>query len=331
MNNDSAVFAYSRTKYHESKLIGAEKFSRIFSAKSCEDALKVLYETTYAENSSVTDCAKFALLTGGEQNKLISFFSEVCPDENVKACFLKQYDYHNAKVFVKEKFSRSEGFGNLVKPYGLTDIKELKESIRNENYSSLPSLMEQALSAIDINYASYGINPRLWEIELDKALYEEIAVCAGKTRFKAVKDYFILKTDIENLLTTVKCKISGLKTSYLGEQFLSGGSIELKEYAACMNANIINAAEPFKNTGIYELALNGFKNFDSGGITYFEREADKILTDYFYEMRGEIETVYPLLNYYLKKQAEIKNINLIFSARLGGADVEEIKSRVTIL
>ncbi|MDD4002868.1 MAG: V-type ATPase subunit [Clostridia bacterium] len=331
MNNDSVLFAYSRTKFHESKLIGAEKLNRIFSARSCEDALKVLYETIYSENAAITDCSKFALLTNGEQNKLISFFSEVCPDINVKACFLKQFDYHNAKVFVKAKYSRSEGFDNLAKAYGLIDIKELKESIKNENYSNLPILMGKALSAIDINYANYGINPRMLEIELDKALYAEIATCAAKTRFKFVKHYFILKTDIENLLTTVKCKILGLKTAHLGEQFLSGGSIELKEYASSMNANVANAAEPFKNTGIYELALNGFKNYNNDGITYFEREADKILTNYFYQMRGEIETVYPLLNYYLKKQAEIKNINFIFSARLGGADNEEIINRVTIL
>jgi vacuolar-type H+-ATPase subunit C/Vma6 len=331
MNNNSAIFAYSRTKYQESKLIGAERLNRMLSAKNCEEALKVLHETTYSENASVTDCSKFTLLTVAEKDRLIDFFKEVCPDENVKACFLKQYDYHNAKAFVKEKFSRTDGYADIIYNYGLIEPKSLKDAVKNENYTNLPLEMTQALNNIDLNYVSYGINPRLWELELDRALNADIASYANKTKFSAVKDYFILKTDIENLLSMLKCKLLGLKTSYLNEQFLSGGSVELNLYSASLGANVENAAESFKNTRIYTLAQNGYKNFEKTGITYFEREASIVLSGYFNGMRGESETVYPLLDFYLKKYAEIKNIDLIFSAMLGGAEIEEIKNRIVLL
>lgn len=330
MNNTSAEYAYARTKYQENKLIGAERLSRMLNAKSCEEAFKILLESAYSENPPVSDCREFAKLLEAEKNKLVNFFKEVCPDENVKACFLKEYDYHNAKALVKEKYSGGD-FGDVIYGYGLIEPKFLKDCVKNESYDGLPAEMAEALNNIDINYASYGIAPRLWELELNKAQNADILKHAAKCRLSAVKDYFVLKTDIENLLCAVKFRILGYGAVQLSTQFLSGGSIDFGVYAESLNLGTESAAEPFKGTKIYALAQNGFKNFDKAGITHFEKEAEVILSGYFNNLRQECETVYPLLDYYLKKQVEMKNIHLIFSAMLGGAETSEILSRAAVL
>jgi V/A-type H+-transporting ATPase subunit C len=331
MNNTSAEYAYTRVKYQENKLIGAERLNRMLSAKSCEEAFKILQETSYAENASASGCADFAQISEAEKGKLINFFKEVCPDENAKACFLKEYDYHNAKAFVKEKYHGEGDFGDVIYNYGLIEPKFLKDCIKNENYADLPAEMAEALSNIDIGYASYGINPRQWELELDKALSADTAKHAAKCRYRAVKDYFVLKTDTENLLSAVKFRALGFGAAQLNEQFLSGGSVDFGVFAESLNSGVETAADFFKNTHIYALAQNGFKNFDKTGITYFEKEAEVLLSGYFGGLRQEIETVYPLLDFFLKKLAEIKNINLIFSAMLGGASAEEITGRTAVL
>lgn len=327
MSFKSAVFASARVKSRESKMLSQERLSRMTEATTAEDVLKILYESSYAEGVMISDAKEYQKMLDSELNNLITFFKEVCPDKNVLRCFLLNYDYNNAKAIIKAKYSKTKEYDFMTYENALIDIKQLVEYIYNDNYTFLPPYMAKALSNIDISYASYGKNPALWDNELNKAYYNDIKQQAEKCNDK-IKNYFQLKADIENLLTVIKCKALNLEVKDFDKQFVGGGQLGSKVFEQTLGSSYDSAAEFFKHTNLSELAQKGFKSLESDGITLIEKEADDILNSYFSKFTNELDTVYPLLDYYLKKIAEIKNIKLIFTAISGGAEKAEIKKRL---
>lgn len=327
MSGKSALFASARVKYREGKLITTERLNRMTEAETAEDVLRVLFETAYAEGTMITDPRQYEVILNAEINNLTSFFAEVCPDKNIASFFLIPYDYQNAKTLVKAKYGKIQDYSSMLFENGLINIKQLEENITGDNYTFLPAQMTIALKKIDMYYASYGINPAYFDSELNKAMYEDLNSLADLTGGD-IKSYFILKADIENLLTAVKCRLAGLNSSELEKQFVTGGGVNLKAFEGVINAAADTAAESLRHTSISFLAAKTLKDITEQGIAPLEREADNMLNLYFYDKRNMTGTLYPLINYYLIKLAEIKNINMIFTGKLGGADSTEIKKRL---
>lgn len=328
MSFKSEVFASARVKSKENKLIGTERLNRMLECENAEDVLKILFETSYAEGVSISDPNDYQLMLDAEQNNLNVFFKEVCPDENILTCFFKKYDYHNAKAFVKAKYQKLDNADFMIYQKGLIDYKLLNDNILNENYTFLPPFMTVALNKIDVAYASYGANPRQWDMYLDNALNNDIISEIKKLKEADVKNYFILKTDIENLLSLVKCIMTNLTAKDYEKQFIEGGKLDISVFVSSFGLSLENAAEQFKHTYIYSLAFTAFKNLEKEGITPLETEADNMLNYYFFAKRNKYESIYPLLNYYLIKIAELKNVKLIFTGIIGGATKTELKKRL---
>ncbi len=324
-----ALYAFARVKAKEAKFVGAERLNRMLEGNA-EDALKVINETSYAEGSAtVGDTRGFQKMLDFELYALIAFFAENCPDERVKRCFLSEYDYLNAKALVKAKFSKSGNYADMVYEKGLIPLKTLAESIYADNYVFLPQPMANALKAADISYAGGGANPGLWDAALNKAMYEDISAEAEKSGDKNIIKYFSLKADTENLLTAVKCRLAGLSVNEFEKQYVTGGSIARKAFEGAVTAPADSAAETLRHTSVSALADKGFKYLSAASsIAPLERDADNTLNMYFAAMKNMQDTAYPLINYYLIKLAEIKNVKMIFTGLLGGAAKADMKERM---
>ena len=328
MGQKSALFASARVKARENKLIGSERFLRMLDAENAGDVLKVLYEITYADGMTLTGPEEYQKLLDAELKNLLYFFESVCPDENVLHCFFKKYDYHNAKALAKSKYLKLGDTLFLTYEKGLIEAEYLKECINTDSYTFLPKPMAEALNKIDSAYSSNGKNPRYTDIMLDKAMYEDICLEMEKIKDENIKNYFICEIDLINLKTAIKCRVLQMNAKEFEEQFIGGGSINIKTYISLIEGVLETASENFKYTKYINLVDNGLKSFAENGITDIELLSDNYLYTMFNDKRFDVSTIYPLLNYYLSKQSELKNVKLIFTGIIGGADKAEIKKRL---
>jgi vacuolar-type H+-ATPase subunit C/Vma6 len=162
-------------------------------------------------------------------------------------------------------------------------------------------------------------------------MFADMVLYAGKTKDDNIKDFVSLKADTENLLTAVKCRIAGLPPAEFERQFLTGGNINKRDYLSFITASAESGTESLRGTRISAMAQKGLKDFAAQGIAPLEREADNMLTLYFRDKKDMQDTAYPLINYYQTKLAEIKNINIIFTCKTGGASPSDIRTRLRAL
>lgn len=327
MVQKSTLYASARVKALENRLISRDRFIRMLEAPGADDVLKILYEISYAEGIVISNPAEYQKLLDIELMSLISLFESICPDEFVLHCFLKKYDYHNAKALVKAKLLKITDTAFMTYEKGLLPAEILKDYINSDKYILMPKPMAAAINKIDTVFASSTVNPRLIDIILNKAMYEDISLELLKVKDNDIRDYFISEIDITNLLTAIKCRVLQMNIKEYEEQFINGGSLNIKTFSPIIESTLESAVEQLRHTKYFNIIESSINNIGNN-FTEIETALDNYLFTFYKNKRNDISSIYPLLNYYLIKQSELKNVKLIFTGIIGGADKAEIKKRL---
>ena len=146
MSQNSLLFANSRIKVLETRMISGDRLNRLLESKTPEEGVKCLYEVSYGDGLTVERAEDFEKIIEAEEKKLIKTLQEIVTDKSIIACFQLLYDCHNAKVLMKAKFQRQDYDKAMLYDFGSIDLDKLKEGISTENYIFLPPIISEALS-----------------------------------------------------------------------------------------------------------------------------------------------------------------------------------------
>jgi len=321
MAHKDIVFINGLVKSREKYLIGEERFLRMADAPSAEEAFRLLRETDFGgEGFSEAAPADFEKLCVAEQTVFFEFLKEYSPDDRFFALFAARNDFFNAEFAVRQKNLRLSDDSYM--PEGVYSVNDLKGAAEGKvnvpSHLSLP--MREAQALFDSGKASGAAVSTVFL----RAYYAYMLKNVKNADWKAFIEYEI---DAKNI--SVAFRASSVEQAQ--SLFLSGGKVSEKILALILSDEQQKALDKTVKLPCFDLIKTGFAEKRSGGaLINLERMANGYAMSMLKEKRFETDGLIPMLLYANYKTNEIKNVRLVMSMKLYGADAELIKRRLLV-
>lgn len=307
----SILYSNAVISCRANKMINSDRIKRMVNSANFSELAKVLLECGYDENVSTHDDEQ---IIRGEFAKTVETFQELCPDGNLLTGVLLKYDYHNAKVFYKSKF-REINLSETVYPLGNIEPSKLKEQILSKNYAKLPESLRKALSNLDKKFLSQAVTSAEIDLEIEKAMYEDIVRTVSKMKNKSIKNYFKTEIDLLNIKTWAKCRLYLSDESLPDTLFVAGGKLEKKELNVIYQSELSKIKSAFSASEYYDLMAQLVECLERKDLTDFEDYATIYLTKVSGKRKSDLFDVSVLFNWFILKLEELKAVKVILTGK----------------
>ena len=318
---DGLIFANARAKGKEGNLLSKERLMRMTEAKNLSDAMRILLEVNYAAEF-IPEKEDFYSLLEEEERLTAAFVREAAPKESGIECYFLRNDYHNLKVLFKQKYANLIDIDSLVLPDGNYTFGYLKERF-DQNKTDFSPYVEKACEQINKAFEVGNGTPRLIDVVLDKALYDDINSRLGKNADKYIKQYFRANADLTNVLSYLRAEKIGAGGNFFAEGFIEGGSITEKEFLG-FSGDKNKLSNYLEGSYLKEFA----DKVSSDDFAAYETAQDEYLLKIFSVNKTDMFSVAPILGYYLAKLNEIKVIRVVLVCIKNGVPEDQMKKRV---
>ena len=323
-NEYDYLYISARIHAMENKLLTRERMERMLSARSAEEASKVLSECGYGDFPSLTPAAIEHTLDAAR----LALFAELrraAPDPAIVDVFCIKYDYHNAKVLLKAE-ATGQSPDELLLDAGRYPAGRLKEDYLQGDLSRYSATFAQAVAQAKELLASSG-DPQAADLLLDRAYYTEMLAAAKAARSPFLEGYVRLSIDSVNLRSVVRAARMGKGPDFLRRVLLPEGNVKTDSLLAA-GAGAADLAGVFAHTYLTAAAQEGAEAMRGGSLTQFERLCDNALTAYLSQGKRVAFGEHPLIGYLYAKENELTTIRIILTGRLAGLDAETIRERL---
>lgn len=328
MNEDNYIYAVTRIRALENKLLDKSKIERMIEAKNPEEVIKVLYETSYAGLiSEMEDTGDYETVLSKEIENTYDMIKKMAPEPELIDMFLLKYDIHNLKVLMKSSFLNEENDYLLTNIGTIAPVK-LKEMIREKNFVFLDTEIKRGLDEI-INSFSINPDPQIIDIILDQSLYRVMNQIALNSNNDFLKKFVELQIDLINIKMFIRVKAMGYGRELLKKSFIDDGRLDFNFFSDAIDEPV----DALKD----RLAISDYKNVITDGIdSYvktkslmkFEKLTDDFLLDYVKEGKFVPFGIEPIVGYIMAKENEAKIIRIIMVGKINKIDNELIRERL---
>ena len=320
MSSSNQLYANGRIAVLSTKLLGADKFVRLAECSSIVEAVRVLTECGYGGGTTVA-ANEYETLLRAELDQAIALMKELCYDDNAVKYFLCKYDYANAKVLMKSKYMRSDGtaycFVNAT-----YDPSQMQSSFVVDDYSQVSGNMAKALNAIDEQYANGNRSAQIVDELLDKAMFQDMRMCAKKSSVKFVEQLYNWQVDTTNLMLVYRLKKAGLTKDDYERWIVDGGSVKKEKLLALWDNDIVAHDLNDKLREFYQLC-----NATNLSLALAEK-AQQTYRNAIVAENADLLTIQPAIEYFYKKVDETEKVRRVLVDVKNGVDKDKIKDRL---
>lgn len=322
LNEYDYLYISARIHTLETKLLTRERMERMLSARTAEEAARVLAECGYGDFPALTPAGIEETLNQAR----LALFDDLrrdAPNPNLVDVFRVKYDYHNAKALLKAGAVGRDA-GPLLLDAGRYPAGQLREDVERGDLDRYSETFRQAVAAARETLASSG-DPQAADFILDRAYYAEMLQAAQASGSSFLEGYVRLSIDNANLRALVRSLRMGKGPDFLKRALLPGGNVLPDRL---LNAGGGELPALFARTPLEEAAQAGAEALGGGPLTQFERLCDNALTAYLSQARRVPFGEHPLIGYLYAKENELTAIRVILTGRLAGLDTETIRERL---
>ena len=322
LNEYDYLYISARIHTLETKLLTRERMERMLSARTAEEAARVLAECGYGDFPALTPAGIEETLNQAR----LALFDDLrrdAPNPNLVDVFRVKYDYHNAKALLKAGAVGRDA-GPLLLDAGRYPAGQLREDVERGDLDRYSETFRQAVAAARETLASSG-DPQAADFILDRAYYAEMLQAAQASGSSFLEGYVRLSIDNANLRALVRSLRMGKGPDFLKRALLSGGNVPPDRLLTAGGGELPTL---FARTPLEEAAQAGAEALGGGPLTQFERLCDNALTAYLSQARRVPFGEHPLIGYLYAKENELTAIRVILTGRLAGLDTATIRERL---
>ncbi|MCH5159985.1 MAG: V-type ATPase subunit [Clostridiales bacterium] len=320
MNSDQ-LYANGRIAVMSTRLLGADKFTRLAECSTLVEALRLLSENGYGAGATVASPNDYEHILRAELDSTLALLKELCYDRNAVSYFLCPYDYVNAKILMKSKYQRVSGveycFANAS-----YDPSKMQDDFVADDYKSYTKNMAEACDGIDTEFAGGNRSAQMIDTYLDKAMFADMGRYAKRCSIRLVQKLFAWQVDTTNLMLIYRLKRANCAESELTKWFVNGGKVKLDTLVKLWNNDAVAIDLPEEYRRFYELT-----RVDNSTLAAAEKEQiayrNKLVAEY-----SDLLTIQPVLEYFFKKIDEIQKLRRLLVDVKSGVDKEKIKEKL---
>lgn len=298
-------YASGAIKARETRLLDKTKLAKLFNIKE-EDFRNSLVDMGYGATSESLEG-----IVNAELNATRKFLKTLTPDNPTMDLFYLQNDAQNVKVIYKSKI-----FGipndNLVDT-GVINKTVLVDAIQKENYDHIPNEYAELLK--EIAAKAEGVkSARLLSSAIDKCVFKYIFTKLESAKDEALKVYFNTFVNFANILTLIRCQTLNWGLDKFQEMYLPYGTYAKEDFISAYSLAGEGLAKHFIKKDYGEKISKCLKAYTEDlDLSKLEKSLDELKLVVMKDFSLQFSTVGPLVYYYLEKQAEAKNIRMIYS------------------
>ncbi|HOD93828.1 MAG TPA: V-type ATPase subunit [Clostridia bacterium] len=309
---DTTRYAYSvgRVRVAENYMMDEMKLLRLVDAPDIKEAIRILAECRYKEDED------YMVMLKNEQKSLYSYIRSIIPDKKVFDAFFFKFDIHNLKVLLKSEFLKKP-YHEIALDMGVFKFDELKEFLRNRDFSKLPQIIGNATQESIEEFLKTN-DPQLIDLILDNAYYTFFNDIISRTHDTFLKEFMMIQTDLINLKAFIRIRKIFRKESFLDYAIIQKGSIGKENYHRLYEADDQTLYDFLKKTRYSAI-------FEKGNI---EKNCDDYMTDFLRSNRYDPLGISPVVGYMLGKETEIKNARIVMIGKANKISKEKTKERL---
>jgi V/A-type H+-transporting ATPase subunit C len=315
-------FAIGRVRALEPALMDGPRYERLIRAHGGKEFASALAETAYGRFLEGGAAGVMRALEGASKDNR-DFFSTYALDGWLARLFLLPGAFRSLKAVVKDALSQGRGGVELPEEIDALPEKPLVAEVVSDT----------------IRVFSRDRDPAAVDTALDRLLQQvELRVARAS---ECLTGYFGLHADTENLRTLVRVKAREGAERNLAEEmesaFLEGGTLTLASLAAALPQpwdailDLLGKAPPFGvgNEEFREYLEQGRAALkDRRSFVRMERVGRETELRYLRRTRYATFGHEPLVAFFLLRENELRNLRLVYAAKLAGRPIEETQDLV---
>lgn len=320
--------AVSRIWVLETRLLDKSKVERMIEANSASEVLRILNETEYSNvSATVKRPEDYEEILAAELKRVYDLVYEISPIKDVVKIMSLKYDYHNAKVLLKEKVLGKDLSSMLIK-LGNLDLIETKRKIDSDNLRSLNGTLGKGIQEAMKSFEETR-DPQKIDIIIDKYMYKELVELNKSLNYKFIDNLVKAMIDSTNIRTLLRIKKQNKGRDFAQEVIVDGGAIDSNKLISLLNESPENIMSKLQSTIYSDLIKEGFAGYIA---TESASLLEKLSDNYIMELmkNSKLVTFGPekLLSYIYAKETEIKVIRIIMVGKLNNIAEEVIRERL---
>lgn len=320
MPQDSIAYAVGRVRAQARKPLGEAQMERLLSASSYQEALRLLSELGWPEvHSGDVEALSVRML-----EQLSARLREISPQPELTDAFLLRHDAQNLKALFKARILHVKPEG--ISASGTIPLSLLQHAVNERDYKKFPPVFEQVMNTLEKKTALH-VNPMEIDVEIDRALYGEIARRMKATSSRPAQLYFQAKVDFLNAIALLRLQAMAQEGLRLADVLLPGGSISTEQWAqiAQKPQSLERAFSVYPKHLVQALAR---ARQDRQFIPALEKAVDDYLIGLFRPYRHEPFAIEVLLGWLLAHEREAAAVRLIMAGKLNDFPEDIIRERL---
>jgi len=321
MHETEYAYAVARVRANELTLLSAADIEQLIAAENYNQVMRRLADSGWGDIEGVTDYSKYL-----EQYRAKSWelLEEIIGDVHELDMLVIRNDMQNLKAALKCIISKHDPKTLLVSPT-VYDTEAIVKSVEERMFESLPECMR------DVAYEAYDIlartgNGQLADAVLDTRTLELIKKLgdeSGSEMLAQLAEYMCVTANIK---TALRCSNTGKN-----KEFIQNSVCECKT----LNKHSLVVASLEGRAALMDY-LSKTKYSDAVDMldistSAFEKWCDDLIMQCIMPAKYKPFGLEPLVAYYLAKDAEIKTVRIVLSAKLNHLPAEIIRERVRTL
>jgi len=315
-------FAIGRVRALEPGLMDRSRYERFIRARSVEEFVAALAETAYARFLD-GDSAGVAQAFDRAAQETGDFLSAYALDDWLVQLFRTPATFRKLKRAFKNVLSQAKADGSDLSEFEATEWNTRVEEVFADTKAAF----------------ARDHDPAAVDVALDRLMQEIELQIAGRSEF--LNGYFGLHADTENLRTLVRLKANQKEDkNSAGEMetaFLPGGTLMLAGLLTALSQPWPAVVELLAKPPPHGVGNESFHDYLEQGriavtekrsFTRMERLGRELELRYLRQTRYATFGHEPLVTFFLLRENEMRNLRLLYAAKLAGRKDEETQDLV---
>jgi len=317
-------YATARVRCLEATLLSRAALLDMANAPSFAAAQELLAGSDYALAAPVNVFTPIEELLLQRRREVRELFISLMLDEPLVELLWARHDFANMRLAIRRVVT-DRPIGTGYSDFGSVPAEQFEEAFRAENYGGFPLYLQEAIEqAVLAYYENRDIRAIDYAIDNYEARYR--IRTARELGSVFLLSFFRVRIDLTNIRTLLRLKAADRDERNL---FLPGGFIENERLVHGLDLGYEGLPPLFYATPYYEVV--------EGGVAYFTAEQsflrlERLCEEYFYGFLRTTRSItagpQPIIAYLMFKEAEIRMVRMVLTAKMNGMDTRMILDRL---
>ncbi|MBN2456058.1 MAG: V-type ATPase subunit [Sedimentisphaerales bacterium] len=324
------TFQTARVRALETQMLSGAILSDMAAAEDFSQAAELLSSSEYSLSAESKNTGRFENVLLAKRDAVRQLFAELMIDEEIVFLFKSRTDFVNLRLALR-RLMTEKTLGTDYGSDGNFPAEEIEKAFESQEkeYIGEFALPEYMAEAAETAILAYYQNKDIRQIDyaIDVAQNNYNLTRAGQLKGEFLLALFRIQTDLTNIRTMLRVKFSELDVHNI---FLEGGYVPAEVFEDSLHMELDVTEAGFFPTPYYDIVDRG-SSYLKANKSFLK--AEQQCEDYFYGFLRTTSQItagpQPVIAYLLLKEAEIRKVRFILTARKHWIDKRLILDRIS--